>query len=306
MANLLEKTKHYLSKKNETPSLASMSYREAREMRASLPKRSVELPLLASVENRQITMRDGATIPIRIYIPLGQGPFPIIIYYHGGGWVLNDLDTCHESCAHLANKSQHIIVSIGYRLAPEYKFPIPVNDAFDSLLWAIENANELNGNAKQISLAGDSAGGNLAIAVCQLAKKEEISIISQILLYPVTDLSYDTASYLLFEKGFGLDRDVMKWFGDYYINDEQDAFNPLVAPLKMQDFSSLPPACIFVAENDVLRDEALQYAERLKAAEVKTEVTLMEGIVHSYFTNNDIFDEEIEHTIQTIHAFLTK
>jgi acetyl esterase len=306
MAQLLEKTKQYLLNKNKTPSLASMSYREAREMRASLPKRSVELPLLASVENRQITMRDGATIPIRIYIPLGQGPFPIIIYYHGGGWVLNDLDTCHESCAHLSNKSQHIIVSIGYRLAPEYKFPIPVNDAFDSLLWAIENANELNGNAKQISLAGDSAGGNLAIAVCQLAKKEEISIISQILLYPVTDLSYDTASYLLFEKGFGLDRDVMKWFGDYYINDEQDAFNPLVAPLKMQDFSSLPPACIFVAENDVLRDEALQYAERLKAAEVKTEVTLMEGIVHSYFTNNDIFDEEIEHTIQTIHAFLTK
>ena len=306
MANLLEKTKHYLSKKNETPSLASMNYIEARAMRAKLPKRSIEMPTLARVENRQIQMRDGATISIRIYTPMGQGPFPIIVYYHGGGWVLNDLETCHESCAQLANVSQHIVVSVGYRLAPEYKFPIPVFDAFDSFLWTISNAGLLDGDVRQISVAGDSAGGNLAIAVCQLAHQQNISIKSQILLYPVTDLSYNTVSYSLFEKGYGLDRDAMKWFGNYYINNEHDTLNPLIAPLKLQDFSYLPPACLFVAENDVLRDEALQYATQLKRAGVKADVTVMEGIVHSYFTNNEVFDEEIQQTIQTIHTFLVK
>ena len=168
MAHLLEKTKHYLSQKNETPSLASMNYIEARAMRAKLPKRLIEIPPLAKIENRQIKMRDGATISIRIYTPIGQGPFPMIVYYHGGGWVLNDLETCHESCAQLANVSQHIVISVAYRLAPEYKFPIPVYDAFDSLLWTMENANLLQGDVHQISVAGDSAGGNLAIAVCQL------------------------------------------------------------------------------------------------------------------------------------------
>ena len=306
MANLLEKTKHYLSKKNETPSLASMNYIEARAMRAKLPKRLIEMPTLARVENRQIQMRDGATISIRIYTPMGQGPFPIIVYYHGGGWVLNDLETCHESCAQLANVTQHIVVSVGYRLAPEYKFPIPVFDAFDSFLWTISNAGLLDGDVRQISVAGDSAGGNLAIAVCQLAHQQNISIKSQILLYPVTDLSYNTDSYSLFEKGYGLDRDAMKWFGNYYINNEHDTLNPLIAPLKLQDFSYLPPACLFVAENDVLRDEALQYATQLKRAGVKADVTVMEGIVHSYFTNNEVFDEEIQQTIQTIHTFLVK
>ena len=306
MGQLLEKTKQYLLRKNEIPSLASMNFNEARKLRANLPKKSVKLPPLASVENRQITMRDGANIEIRIYTPMGKGPFPMIVYYHGGGWVLNDLDTCHESCAQLANESQHIVVSVAYRLAPEYKFPIPVFDAFDSLLWTIDNADTLNGDVHQISVSGDSAGGNLAIAVCQLASEQSIYIKSQILLYPVTDLSYDTDSYSIFEKGYGLDRDVMKWFGDYYINDEQDSSNPLVAPLKLEDFSHLPPACIFVAENDVLRDEALQYAEQLKRAGVKTDVKVMEGIVHSYFTNNEVFDEEIQQTIQTIHTFLTK
>lgn len=303
MGQLLEKTKKYLFKKNEAPTLASMNFSEARTMRANMPKKSVTLPPLASVENRQITMRDGANITIRIYTPIGSGPFPIIVYYHGGGWVLNDLDTCHESCAQLANQSQHIVVSVAYRLAPEYKFPIPVFDAFDSFLWTNANAKMLNGT-QQISVAGDSAGGNLAIAVCQLANEQQLLIESQILLYPVTDLSYNTQSYSLFEKGFGLDRDVMKWFGDYYINDEQDAFNPLVAPLKLHDFSFLPPACIFVAENDILRDEALQYAEHLKQAGVKTKVTIMKGIVHSYFTHNEVFDEEIQQTLQGIHEFL--
>ena len=308
MTHLLEKTKQYLLNVNNRPSLASMNYVEARKMRASLPKKHQKEAWIAKIENRTITVRDGENIDIRIYTPVGQGPFPIIMYYHGGGWVLNDLDTCHESCSYLAEQTSHIVVSVAYRLAPEYKFPIPVHDAFDSFLWVTENAHLFNGNNQHISVAGDSAGGNLAIAVCQLAKKhtQDLPIKAQILLYPVTDLSYNSNSYTLFEKGFGLDRDVMKWFGNYYIASEADVQNPLVAPLQLRDFSFLPPAFIVAAENDVLRDEALLFGEQLKRAGVQTEVTIMEGIVHSYFTHNDVFLHEIDQTINQIQSFLLR
>lgn len=305
MTNLLNKTKQYLINANQLPSLATMDYIEARNMRANLPKNKIYEAPLAKIENRSILMRDGAKIDIRIYTPIGQGPFPIIMYYHGGGWVLNDLNTCHESCSKLAEKTNQIVVSVAYRLAPEYKFPIPVYDALDSFLWAVDHAESFYGDARMISVAGDSAGGNLAIAVCQLAHHHErnLPITAQLLLYPVTDLSYSSNSYSLYKEGFGLDLDVMKWFGDYYIQHEEDAKNPLIAPLQLQDYSFLPPACIFVAENDVLRDEAIEYGDRLINAGIKTERTIMKGIVHSYFTHNETFQDEIEQTIQQIARF---
>lgn len=306
MNALYEHTKQYLNHLKELPSLASMTYKEAREMRANLPKREVQLADVAKIEDRSITMRDGEKIGIRIYTPHGKGPFNIILYYHGGGWVLNDLDTCHESCSRLAFSTGHIVVSIEYRLAPEHPFPIPVNDAFDSYLWAVQHAESLNGNPQKISVAGDSAGGNLAIAVCQLAVQygELPPIQSQILLYPVTDLSFHSNSYKLFEKGFGLDKDVMKWFSRHYISTIHDAQNPLAAPLRLKEFSNFPPTLIMAAEYDVLRDEALLFGEKLSEMGTPTKSIVMEGIVHSYFTQNHVFHEEIESTIQHIEAFL--
>lgn len=305
MANLLESTKRYLANKNKLPSLASMDYVEARRMRAAIPKSGFRLAPLAKIEERLISVRDGEQIAIRIYTPFGDGPFPVIVYFHGGGWVLNDLNTCHESCSHLAYGTNQIVVSVAYRLAPEHKFPVPVNDAWDSVLWTKAHAEHFNGIGSQISVAGDSAGGNLAIAVCQLAKEQgKLPITAQILLYPVTDLSYSSNSYTLFEKGFGLDKDVMQWFGNYYINAQTDTKNPLVAPLQLKDFSSLPPAFIMVAENDILRDEAVQYGEKLRAARTKTEIVTMEGVVHSFFTNNDAFPNQIQEAIDQIQTFL--
>ncbi|MEG0439901.1 MAG: alpha/beta hydrolase [Solibacillus sp.] len=305
MANLLENTKRYLANKNKLPSLVSMDYVEARRMRAAMPKSGFQLAPLAKIEERFISVRDGEQIAIRIYTPFGDGPFPVIVYFHGGGWVLNDLNTCHESCSHLAHGTNQIVVSVAYRLAPEHKFPVPVNDAWDSALWTQAHAEQFNGIGSQISVAGDSAGGNLAIAICQLAKEQgNLPITAQILLYPVTDLSYGSNSYTLFEKGFGLDKDVMQWFGNYYINAQIDAKNPLVAPLQLKDFSSLPPALIIVAENDVLRDEAVQYGEKLRAVGTKTEIVTMEGVVHSFFTNNDAFPKQIQEAIDRIQTFL--
>lgn len=306
MNALYEHTKQYLNHLNELPSLASLTYKEAREMRAKLPKREAKLADVAKIEDRTITMRDGAEIGIRIYTPHGKGPFNIIMYYHGGGWVLNDLNTCHESCSRLAFTTGHIVVSVEYRLAPEHPFPIPVYDAFDSYLWVLQHAESLNGNAQKISVAGDSAGGNLAIAVSQLASQSSKlqPIHAQILLYPVTDLSFHSNSYKLFEKGFGLDKDVMKWFGRYYISSIQDAQNPLVAPLQLKDFSNFPATLIMAAEYDVLRDEALLFGEKLTEMGTTTKSIVMEGIVHSYFTQNHVFHEEIECTIQHIESFL--
>lgn len=306
LANLYEHTKKYLIKANALPSLVTMTAQEAREMRAKAPKLKRPVAKLKSIKQQAITMRDGHQIAVRIYTPVGQGPFDIIVYYHGGGWVLNDLNTCHESCSYLAQQTNQIVVSVEYRLAPEFKFPTPVFDAFDSFVWVREHASSFGGNTNRISVAGDSAGGNLAVAVSQLAAQNEWSITSQILLYPVTELSYSTNSYSLFEKGFGLDREVMQWFGDYYITSQNDANNPLVSPLQLTNYSHFPPTLLFAAENDVLRDEALEFAKRLRQAGVQTTAMVMEGIVHSYFTHNDVFEREIQQTIDQVNVFLKR
>ncbi|WP_332645398.1 alpha/beta hydrolase [Lysinibacillus sp. 54212] len=253
MTQLHKAAKNYLKKVNNIPSLATMTALEAREMRAKLHPPKIKIARLASIDDKAIRVRDGSNIPIRIYTPEGNGPFPIVIYYHGGGWVLNDLNTCHESCSYLAKETNSIIVSVEYRLAPEYKFPVPLYDAYDAFLWVRANVENLGGEKDLISVAGDSAGGNLATAVTLLAKKEQQKIAAQILLYPVTELSYNSVSYSTYANGYGLDKDVMKWFGNYYIRQEGDIFNPLLAPL-LADVRELPPAFVLVAENDVLRD----------------------------------------------------
>ena len=301
---LHEYTKHYLNKKNQLPSLVTMTATEARELRAKAPKVARPIAKQVAIKQQEIQMRDGTPIQIRLYTPVGQGPFPVILYFHGGGWVLNDLDNCHESSSYLAQTTGQIVISVEYRLAPEYRFPIPVHDCYDSFLWAKEHATNFNGLAESISVAGDSAGGNLAVAVCQLAASNNVPIKSQILLYPVTDLSFHSNSYTLFEKGFGLDRDVMQWFGDYYISSPEDAKNPLVAPLQVPDVRIFPPTLVFVAENDVLRDEGLEFAHKLQQANIDTKAVVMEGIVHSYFTNNGVFEREVQQTIEQIDAFL--
>ena len=283
--------------------MQSMSAQEVRDMMAQAPAPELDIEF-AKVEERTIPV-DQDEIKIRIYTPEGEGPFPIIVYYHGGGWVLGDLETADGSCHILANKTGHVVVSVDYRLAPEYKFPVPFNDAYDALKWVAENADSINGDASKISVSGDSAGGNLAAAVSLRARDENgPKIHAQLLVYPVTDVSYDTDSYEQFKDGFGLDKDLMKWFGDYYINSEEDAKNPYVAPLVADDLSNLPPAIVITAEFDVLRDEGIAYAERLKEAGVKVEQYTEEGLVHAFFTTVPVFKDRIFGTVEKIDTFL--
>ena len=205
----------------------------------------------------------------------------------------------------LANQTGHVVVSVDYRLAPEYKFPVPFNDAYAGLKWVAENADSINGNASKISVSGDSAGGNFAAAVSLRARDENgPEIHSQLLIYPVTDLSYDTDSYQQFAEGFGLDKDLIVWFGNHYINGEEDTKNPYVAPLIAEDLSNLPPAIVVTAENDVLRDEGIAFAKRLKEAGVTVEEYTETGLVHGYFTNVAVFKDRITGTISELDKFL--
>ena len=301
MTYVKEKAREYLAACSRLPSLTTMTAQEARQMRAKFPMPDARPGKVASIENRMVCARDGYEIPVRIYTPAGEGPFPVILYYHGGGWVLNDLNTCHVSCSLLAQKAEAIVVSVEYRLAPEYKFPVPLFDAYDAFLAVKEG--EVVRSDGCISVAGDSAGGNLATAVTQLAREDRLAIDAQILLYPVTDLSYDSTSYNVYGKGFGLDGDVMRWFGDYYIRSEEDVDNPLLSPLRAE-LAGLPRAFVLVAENDVLRDEGLAYAKKLEQSGVPVTQSIASGLIHSYFTRNDVFQEEILETIDEITAFL--
>lgn len=307
MANLDPQAKVYLEMFNQMPALHSMEAQAVRDLFALAPPVEVELAPLASVEDRLIPVGNDADIKVRIYTPEGEGPFPLFVYYHGGGWVIGDLETADASCRMLANRTERVVVSVDYRLAPEYKFPIPVEDSFAALKWVKENASEINGNAFKIVVGGDSAGGNLSAAMTLLSHEEKgPKIEAQILIYPVTSLTYDTKSYFEFQEGFGLDRDLMIWFGNYYIKGEEDAKNMLAAPLEAENVSGLPPAYVITAEFDVLRDEGQAYAEKLRKAGVQVEAICEEGLVHGYFTNMAVFSDRIKTSISNIAEFLNK
>jgi acetyl esterase len=306
MANLKPQSQLYLEAFKQMPPIASLEPQTVRDMFAMAPPVEVELSPLAKIEDRLVPVQ-GAEINVRIYTPDGQGPFPVFVYYHGGGWVLGDIPTSDASCRMLANKTQRIVVSVDYRLAPEHKFPVPVEDSYAALQWVSENAAALNANASNIVVGGDSAGGNLAAAMTLKSREENGPVIAgQVLIYPVTALSYDSPSYGEFKEGFGLDRDLMIWFGNYYIRNEEDAKNVLVAPILAEDLRNLPPAYVLTAEFDVLRDEGEAYAERLREAGVYVETSREEGLVHGFFTNMAVFPEDIERSIDKFAAFLAK
>ncbi|RUL52199.1 alpha/beta hydrolase [Lysinibacillus antri] len=308
LPNLLLKAQQYLQTFNQQPPLHTMTPAEVRKLRATAKK--VNLPTnvnLSTITDQWITVRDGEQIKIRLYRPIGEGPFPVIIYYHGGGWVLNSIETSDASCQMLASMTNSIVVSVDYRLAPEYKFPIPMYDAYDVFLWVTKNIQAIHGIPEKISVMGDSAGANLATVVTLQAKQANgPTIASQILLYPVTELTYDSPSYYEFAEGYGLNKKDMEWFGNYYLEEDSQKNNPYVAPLKAKDVTGLPAALIIVAENDVLRDEGIAYGDYLKSSGVYVEQLMAKGLIHSFFTKNEIFQEEIEKTIQTVHSFINQ
>ena len=263
------------------PANHTVSPEEARANGRARPRAAG--PSVANVEDRTIPGPDSA-LPVRIYTPEGNGPFPVLVWFHGGGWVVGDLDSADATARNLTVGGQCVVVSVDYRLAPEAKFPGPAEDCYTATQWASENAAALNADASRLAVGGDSAGGNLAAAVSLMARdRGGLDVGFQLLVYPVTDRNYNTGSYVDNADGYQLSRDGMIWYWDLYLESDADASNPYAAPLQAGDLSGLPPALVITAEYDPLRDEGEAFARALEAAGVPTACTRYDGMIHGFF-----------------------
>ncbi|MFP8878133.1 MAG: alpha/beta hydrolase, partial [Myxococcota bacterium] len=223
---------------------------------------------VAAIDDRTIPGPDGE-IPVRIYTPEGTGPFAVLVFFHGGGWVICGLDSHDGICRTLANKVGCVVVSVDYRLAPEHPFPAAPEDCFAATTWVAANAASIGADPDRIAIGGDSAGGNLAAAVALMAREHGgPALCHQMLVYPVTNHSFDTPSYTDNAEGYLLSRNAMRWFWGHYLSSDADGDNPLASVLRVEDLSGLPPAHVVTAEFDPLRDEGEAYASRLRDAGV--------------------------------------
>ncbi len=246
---------------------------------------------VADVDNRTIRGPTGA-IPIRIYTPSGNAPFPVLVFFHGGGWVIGNLDTHDGVCRSLANAARCVVVSVDYRLAPEHKFPAAAEDAYAAAQWAAANAASIGGDPTRVAVGGDSAGGNLAAVVALMARdRGALSLRYQLLVYPVTDSACDTPSYRENADGYFLTKDMMLWFWNHYLRGDADRSNPYAAPLRAADLRGLPPALVMTAEFDPLRDEGEAYAARLREAGVPVRLSRYEGLIHGFFGMSGVIDQ---------------
>lgn len=246
------------------------------QLAASVPKPDEPL---ASVESREI----ATGLRVRIYRPEGEGPFPVCLYFHGGGWVVGDLETHDHVCRSLARRGPAVVVNVDYRLAPETKFPGALDDCAAALRWAEAHAAEFGGDPGRLAVAGDSAGGHLAAGLAIRMRDERGPRIAlQLLIYPVTDNEFDTASYREFAAGYGLTRSNMAWFWDCLLRSPADAAHPWNVPLKSHELGGLPPAFVATAEFDVLRDEGEAYARRLHESGVAVRCVRFNGMIHGF------------------------
>lgn len=243
-----------------------------------------------SVRDEKMTVRDGA-IDLRLYRPQGSGPFPVLLFFHGGGWIFGDLETHDALCRDLCVQGRRLVVAVDYRLAPEHPFPVPVEDCLASLAWIKGNAARLDGDADAIVLCGDSAGGNLAAVVTQQARHRFPGTIKgQVLIYPVTDncaharwasyVTYGGKEYVLSLKG-------MTELWEMYLRNSLVwsagmTTHELATPLHVADLRGLPRTLVVIAEDDLLRDEAAEYARRLSDADVSAQVRRYVGQQHGF------------------------
>ena len=226
-----------------------------------------------------------ADLPIRIYRPNDSDNAPALIYFHGGGFVLNFLDIYDASLARLANQSGYTIISVNYQKAPEHKFPVPFDDCYATYLWVAAHAAELKISPNLIGVSGDSAGATLASAVALKARDNNLPITFQLLIYPCNGYDFDTKSYLENAEGYGLTRRAMQWFWEQYLQGNSHDANPYAIPMVAKDFSGLPPAIVITAQYDPLLSDGEQYAALLHRDKVPVLYREFEGMIHGFFTN---------------------
>ena len=232
------------------------------------------------------------TIPVRIYTPKGQGPFPVIVYYHGGGWVIANLDTYDATPRGLVNKTNAIVISAHYRQGPEHKFPAAHDDALSTYKWALQHAQEINGDTKRIALVGESAGGNLAASVSYMSREQHLRMpIYQVLVYPIAGYNFDTPSYIENTNAAPLSKNGMKWFFKNYLNNPNEGQSPLITLKNQKNLSGLPPTTLITAQIDPLRSEGKEYAEALSKAGVPLQYKNYDGVSHEFFGMAAVVDK---------------
>ncbi len=273
------------------PSVCCLTLAEARAGAAASAVMLGAPEPVASIEDYRAA-GPGGEIPLRVYRPCGDGPLPVYVYYHGGGWVVGGIATHEAHCCAVANAAGCIVVSVDYRLAPENKYPAAADDAFAATAWVFENAPGFGGDPARVAVGGDSAGGNLAAAVALMARdRGSFRPALQVLIYPVTDFRFDTPSYEQNAEGYMLSRSDMQWFWRCYLDAEEDGRQPYASPLRAVDLRGVAPALVITAEYDPLRDEGEAYAARLRQAGVSVELSRYHGMIHGFIRRTARFDQ---------------
>jgi len=265
------------------PSLADQGVDEARrQSRMRVSMLAGEPEPVASVKDA-VAPGPRGPIACRIYTPVQGEALPALLYLHGGGWVLGDIDSHDSVCRALAQRAGCVVLSVAYGLAPEHRFPEPLEDSWAGLVWLHENAAALGVDPERIAVGGDSAGGNLAAVLAHWARdRGGPKIAAQLLIYPVTDFDLDTLSYRSVGTGYGLTRESMRWYWEQYLADPADGASPDASPLQATDFTNLPPALVLTCELDPLESEGSAYAAALRAAGVSVEHINEAGMIHGY------------------------
>jgi acetyl esterase len=276
------------------PAYHTLSPKDARQLfRETRPAATPTPPQIGSVRN-VVTDGGPVAIPLRVYRPAGVADatrLPAYVYFHGGGWVIGDLETHDVLCRQLTAASGASVISVDYRLAPEHKFPAAAEDAWAATRWVVAHAAELGLDAGRLAVGGDSAGANLATVVALMARDAGGPAIKlQVLIYPVTDVMRETRSYADFAEGYMLTRDSMRWFIAHYLSSRDAARDWRVSPLRAPSLAGLPPALIVTAGFDPLRDEGEIYANRLRDAGVMVDHVCYGGMVHGFLGMGKLLD----------------
>jgi len=260
---------------------------------------------VAEVDMQEMALPGPAgDLPVCIYTPPGRQPFPMLVYFHGGGFVTGSLQDYHAFCTFLASGASCIVVSVGYRLAPEHKHPAAVDDAVAAMQWVAANAYTFQGDASRLAVAGDSAGANLA-AVCAISARDQgfPALTFQALICPWLDSTeFNSKSYHYFGNGLWLSTASMTWYRDHYLQNPEQAHSWLVSPLLVEDLSDLPPALVITAEFDVLRDEGETFADRLQRAGTPVQCIRYDGMLHNFATLPGAFPRAYDAIAEICHA----
>ncbi len=289
---------------------SSINRKSIPEIRESLDKQSTKWrakPIAFSNIINMYILTASNQVPIRIYTPEGGDKFPIIIYSHGGSWISGNLNTHDSICRKLSKKTNAIVVSVDYRLAPENPFPAGLNDVYNVLQWVSKNAESIKGNRQYICVAGDSAGGNLSAAVSQMARdKNGPNIACQVLIYPATNIfQLDSKSWNYFANDYILTKEKSQKYISLYTPKIEDRESPYASPLLTKDFKNLPDALVITAEFDPLRDEGEAYAQRLSEEGVSSVYTRYKGVTHGFISMDSLLKES-DKALNEISLFVRK